>query len=109
VGERGACGKLPADGVVDIYDLGRGDYLVNDDRGRTVNSLSLPDSKHRLPDYTTSNLINAGKTIGNILEERLQSLEDAGKGGKEYSKEAADRFFSDMSDLKKNQFVVWFK
>lgn len=77
-------GKVPNDyiGVMSIYDLAKGDYLVNDKNGKVVGSLTLPDSQHWSVDHTLANLINAGKTVGYILEEHLGTMERLGQGCK---------------------------
>ncbi len=104
-----AIGCLPTDNIlVSVYAIGKQDYLVNDDAGNTINSLSLPDEKLWSPMHTTSMLINSGKSIGDILSEHLEAIEAAGKGNK-YSNDA---FFFYKTDEKKaaksGRYLVWF-
>lgn len=95
--------------LISIYDLALGRYLVNDKNGKTVDSLQIPESEYWSPEHTASNLINAGKTIGGIIEEHLEALESTGKGGKVYSDDAM-RTYSTFSGMDpEGKFKVYFK
>ncbi len=74
------------DSLINIYDLGRGDSLVDDNAGNVVNSLSRADrSKYG---HGIGGLLFRGKTVGTILVERLNALEKQGQGGPQYWKDA---------------------
>lgn len=94
--------------IINIYDLARGDYLVNDQSGRVTYSLNLADSLRHSSNHTAGNLINAGKTIGIILEEHLESLEKANKAGKNYRNDAINthKAFQEMDP--KYQYKIFF-
>jgi len=101
--------KNDRSGVIDIYDIVLGDYLVNDDNGKVIKSLSLPESELWSPRHTTSNLINSGKTVGQIIGEHLETLEKNGKGGRAYSEQAAKWFFDQKrEDESANRFIIKF-
>ena len=89
-------GKIPNDhtGVMSIYDLARGNYLVNDENGKVVDSLTLTGSQRWSRDHTLANLLNAGKTIGSVLEGYLETIEQSGKGGLKYTQSAMRRHSS---------------
>lgn len=81
--------------VVGIYELGRGCYLVSNEKGKTVGDCDGSVSEDKLPKPTQTfplgYLLDSGKTVGYILEERMRERERLGVGGRPYQLESESR------------------
>jgi len=80
-------GALPKKAIITIYDLSYGNY-----QEKVIESATDFDYP------TTSELINEGKNIGQILIEYLEKIEKSHIGGRRYYREAMERHkcFEDM-------------
>gem|GEM_PF-4742868 len=76
---------------VGIYDMGHSDYLANNQQGEVVDSSELSIDKQWSSEHRSSNLINSGKTIGDILAEHLEKIEATGQGI-DYSEKGESRY-----------------
>lgn len=100
-------GKIPANdtGIVSIYDLGRGYFLTEDPNGNVAMDIGLEKTNGH---YGADSLLQKGRTVGSLMEERLTSLEKSGKGGPVYFKEAERRFNSEGSPEQKYWHKFYF-